>query len=90
MGVVGGKLREGFEDWRAFTENTDIEADANHVEFYVQGCFFKGAAMLLEEVARYRGFPSSGAASTWTGNTPFIPASLQGHSCSLERIRLYP
>ncbi len=90
MGVVGRKLRQGFEDWRVFTEDADIKADANHVELYMEGRFFKNAAMLFEEIARYRGFPSSGAASTWTGNTALIPASQQGHSCSLVERRFYP
>lgn len=90
MGVVSGKLGQGFEDWRGFREDADVEADANHIELYMEGNFFKDAAMLLEEVARYRGFPSSGAAGTWTGNTALIPANLQGHNYSLERRRFYP
>lgn len=90
MCVIGGKLREGFEDWRVFTKDADIETDAHHVELYMEGGFFKGAAMLLEEIARYRGFPSSCTTCTWIGNTALIPASRQGHSCSLVERRFYP
>ena len=90
MSVVGGKFGKGLRKGRIFTEDADIEADANHVELYMEGRFFKGAAMLLEEVAWYRGFPSSGAAGTWTGNTALIPASQQGHNCSLAKRRFYP
>ena len=90
MSVVGGKLRQDFDKGRVFTEDADVEADTNYVEFYVKGGFFKGAAMLFEEIARFRGFPSSGAAGTWTGNTALIPASRRGHSYNQVRRRFYP
>lgn len=90
MGVIGGKLGQGFENWRVFAENTDIEADAHHIELNMEGGFFKDTAMLLEEVTWHRGFPSSCATCTWTGNSTITPASLRGHSCSLVERRFYP
>lgn len=90
MSVVGGKFGQGLRKGRIFAEDADIEADANHVELYMEGRFFKGAAMLLEEIARHRDFPSSGAAGTWTGNTALIPASQQGHNCNQVERRFYP
>ncbi len=90
MGVVGGKLGQGFDKGRVFTEDADSEADTHYIELYMEGGFFKGTAMLLEEIARYRGFPSSCTTCAWTGNTALIPANRQGHSCSLAERRFYP
>lgn len=90
MGVVSGKLGKGFKEWWGFRKDADIEADANHIELYMEAGFFKGVAMLFEEVARYLGFPSSGAACTWTGNSTIIPANQQGHNYSLVERRFYP
>ncbi len=90
MGVVSGKLGQGFEYWWAFRKDADIEADTSNVELYVKSGFFKDAAMLFEEITWYRGFPSSCTAGTWTGNTSVIPASQQGHNYNQAERQLYP
>lgn len=90
MRVVGGKLGQGFEDWRVLTEDADVEADANHVELYMEGGFFKDAAMLFEKVAWYRYFPPCCTTGTRTGNILLTPASRQGHNYNQARKRFYP